>query len=153
MVIFLVSKSDHVIFPLRISQLLYGNKSDYSGGFINWSLRSHQSYHFSCLPTTLRTMVQTSLTYVLMLHDFFLTPVPVSHNIFSVQDNFVFFFVWPIWKSSTHPSNFSSNINSFTKPTLISLGWVQCCHIFLLSMCHTTIIILPDFFTHQTTWL
>lgn len=153
MVIFLSSKSDHIIFRLRISPLLYRNKSDYLGGFINWSFLSHQSHHFSHLPTPLRTMVQTSLTDVLMLHDFFWPPVPVSHNIFSVRDNFAFFFVWPTWKSSAHPSNFSSNITSFIKLPLVSPGWLQSCHVFLLSVYHTTTIILPDYSTHQTTWL
>lgn len=50
MVIFLLSKSDRVIFSLKISQLLYRNKLDYSSGFINWSLLSHQSHHFSPPP-------------------------------------------------------------------------------------------------------
>lgn len=146
--VFLLSKSDHVIFPLKISQLLCRNKSDYLGGFTNWSLLFPIS--FFTHPHPIMYHGQALINWCVNTPRFFLATVPF-HIIFSLSRITAFFFVWPTWKSSTHPPNFSWNITSFMKLSLISPGWVQCYHIFLLFMYHTTIIILHDYSTHQTT--
>lgn len=150
MAIFLLSKSAHVIFPLKISQLLCRNTFDYSGGFINWSLLFPIS-SFLTRPHPIMYHGQTLSNRCFNAPRFFSGRCTFAHSIFSIQDNFAFFSVWPTWKSSMNPSSFSWNITSFMKLSLISPGWVQCCYIFLLFMYHTTIIILHDYSTHQTT--